>query len=1618
MRDHHLRRIREVLFLFSLSLAPLSAQDGPESFITEEAPAELMSLNLGDTDVSLFVSGFWKSTLSANWGMALTPLGLTAASGDSPLLFTQETDLTLSLWILEHWFVETNFQDDYHLNTYRAGYQGSPGEAVQYVGVGNTGLDFPIFPYLDLGGDSPSSFGVYGRFGGGPFQIHGLFRYDAAVREERTFVGNRERTYSHVSVDNPLRGLSFVLPDENLPDVPVVYFEDPSGGIRGSDSRRWRRAGPGEYAASARYGIVELSLNPAGRVAVFYPGSYSLGSYGGSRYFLAETQRFFDGLDLTAFPQSGQDDPSLLGTANNMPGTVFLDGVNALVIYEKGTFSPFERQSRYRAPTSNSAGASLVRNSTGKTIGEYELYPAESISVSPTAELAGPSETSRDIYEIRRTGTASGRDLRSPESRWPLAKQYPAIYLPGNKGFSEDISIQFTNYGATGAYSLGTDVIPGSVQVYRGGLMDSGFAFDASSGLVSLENPAGFNELIRISYLKRNENRENGSLAAGIGAVYDPGGPFSSGLALGLRWNTAAEAYSEEGKTNPGMAGLGAYTAWNYEKLNARLTLGLRFEQSDTAGLYRVFGMEGSRTILSMPPSDSFISGIPADPGGSPPPFSGLSPDTRASLVYRNYRQTDLFGSVTLMSIDWDGAVIVSGQSGPYPVMDTNLSREVLLAAEFSLENGKTWTGFQSPLGMNGEILERAGEASIPYRFYGFEPGRNFRVLVQFGALADEDENGENPSLTVTKEIYPANSRILGVGRIAALRFSDEDRVKLQGARYMRFIIIQDDASAVQGRLLISPPVVEGASFRPILVSGQDVQTAPDSGIKSVTAVETVEKTVPRLSEQYGDRIGKLHPDNAYQRILEVSWKNIETGEAPGTDGRSGVIPLFNYRVLSFFFKAPEAIPGDSQGETVLKKSRLRFLIGRGPLSLNSAADRALDAEIPLADFKPGEWSKIDIRYSGGGTGVSVNGRSLPDAKVSYRSGVSGQGDPAAGSSGRTVSGDSGAKPGYAAIFLLPGEFSQQALPDGSFSIDEICLEDAAPAYSLNGGGSVEWKHPGALVSMGDTPVLADLTLGTALETGIRGDPLSPDTERYAGAVSRSSAEMSLFGARLRGNVSFSLLSDGNYWSAGHGVSRSWGPFSIEESFAAAPADETMSHGLDMRLTGPVRSRIAGDTRYENRRLERKWDAGLGVDGGKRIPLGFSVAADAKWTHNTGDPLEYLENYGEAWVQSWRPLIPDLGEDAQMRNIHGLFTAPLKTTPVGVELSVDGLSDFSEINSTTRSETLGRADISFGSGSYRGLLRGERSFRRSLFYTGSNALDDGFRYYESIHDSLPLWYSLPVYSLFDPYLADTLEEALKNAPAAGITEYGRFREAMTALLQLPNQYGWRAFLIPNTVETRLSRDLEQKLDTALDVFTIGSSLRFSAVNTFGAFGVLPIFTFYQSDELSHNLETTIAIPKNDELSWRVQDEAMLKFYGFRGAELGFTKTLTLGSSGWTESLILDWTVPTQKSLLGALYDRFSAAARGRDTWPVLSELASTEYERLRKETLELVINSTQDSARKETLTSRIIIGHESIIRILGRLYLSAFAKLNCSQDHTNEIFTFIGTIGFTLNVMF
>ncbi|MDR0999016.1 MAG: hypothetical protein LBL70_08100, partial [Treponema sp.] len=1066
-----------------------------------------------------------------------------------------------------------------------------------------------------------------------------------------------------------------------------------------------------------------------------------------------------------------------------------------------------------------------------------------------------------------------------------------------------------------------------------------------------------------------------------------------------------------------------------------QLSSGLGFDHPDTTGLYRAAGMEGNEIVLSMPVEQAFISEVPA----ANPGRQDLRREKRAPLIYRNYLENGI-GTTSLMSIDWGDASTVSGKEGPYPVRDpalsasgTSVSR--VLAAEFDLDAPGNWTGFQVPLGDGKDTLEWGTELAVPFRFYRFsDTSANFEVLLQIGTLADQDRGFvENPALVMEKTLYPDPSSparnpasFSESARLAIIRLTEEERRKISGANYLRLLVVNTSTvpRSFSGRVLLAPPILQGARFRPILVEGGSIRPAKDlpspSSSPSVAALEGRDSS---LEAKYGDLIRRLHGSGENQRVLEVGWEALDAGQSAGVDGRFGALPLADYRTLSFFVRGPRI---DSGGGLGSGGGTLRFILARGSESLGKDGEIALDAEIPLGAFRSGEWSKVELRYGGGDSRIEVEGGSVPGARLRYRPGVQGLDAGGGKNSSETATG----KVSYAAIFVDPGIPGSKT--SGSFALDEIILEDPAPLYRYNGGAAAQWNHPGELLNFRGTTALSDLSLNAAAETTLRGDPFTREAENSIMGAGRSSGELILFGTRLRGNLGLSLGKNSparggdqiRDWNAGHGISRSFGPLNLRESFADSPPDHTMDHVLGIELNLPLSSRLEGEALYQEEILDRKWNASLGFDpqkistvSGYPIPS-VSLGGQAAWSKNTKEPEDWLSSYGETWGKSWVYLVPDLGEGTKKRDIRGTFSIREDAGPVGAELGLEGLSAFSRPGSSTQSSGIVRLDVPVTVESYRIVFRGERAYQRSLRYIGKDALDDLDKAGESLADFLPLWRTLPFYSLFGEELGDILDEIADSSPGQ-LHEYSSFRDGAGLSLTLPDRFDTKALVVPHSLSFRLNRTLERKMDILFDMLSLNWDLGFSGVNLFGAQGVSPLFRFYRTDEFSHRLEGAIAFPRNEGTSWRIQSAAKMDIFGFAGAELGLSNTFTAAgrlqppSPQWLESLSLDWTAPTKRSLLSVVYDLFTQALRTQSSWLSLAEIPNLEYEQMRKESLELALDYSG-----EYLKTTVGLRHESILRITGTFNLSVFARIECSQDSRTEILSFLGLIGTSLRLSF
>jgi len=405
------------------------------------------------------------------------------------------------------------------------------------------------------------------------------------------------------------------------------------------------------------------------------------------------------------------------------------------------------------------------------------------------------------------------------------------------------------------------------------------------------------------------------------------------------------------------------------------------------------------------------------------------------------------------------------------------------------------------------------------------------------------------------------------------------------------------------------------------------------------------------------------------------------------------------------------------------------------------------------------------------------------------------------------------------------------------------------------------------------------------------------------------------------------------------------------------------------------------------------------------------------------DLVKTTENYGELWLKTWQPLVPDFGGGADSRRTQSQIIVTQRTQPVGAVLSIDSGTSFTNSSNVLQSNVSSFLDIPVLFERTNLNFRIGRSFSRNEYfsYTDTDALDDGKIFFENTQDWFSFWKYFPVYSLFAAELRNEMELITSGSSKADSLNFTGFTDHFSARIFLPPLYDLSALYIPSRMTFRIERVLEKKMDTGTDSLNLAGNLVFSAINMFGAMGYRPLFNFYMTDDFSHSIEAGVNIAHNENVNWGIQSRFSAGFRGFTGGTLEFTNLFTYRSNGnWSENFTALWEVPTEKNLLSVIYDWATSPLRressAENSWHYLSSVFSGDYSQLRRETLELGFNGTGESFRFS-----ITAGHEEIIRILGRLNLSSFIKLRineASQRDKNKTFTFDALLGVSLQLMF
>ena len=344
---------RNVFLVVSLVLAAFKSHAQPVipplvSALPEEAPSSLFAGSIGDSDVELFIQGFWEASVQS---LGTISFGgpAAAAFNATPFLFTQRPDLYLLLVFRKQWWLEASVADDIERATWAIGYSGEEDDFIRFARLGNTGILMPDYPYLAFGAPA-GAFGavVSGRDESKGTAFDAMVRWDGLSWRSRSFSGLAETVETLVRPRAYLRGRRFVLPHENLSSI-ALYDHTSSGK---------RLLQTDEYTVSLSMGFVELKAEPKGVLSVIY----SLSGFAQDELVLYQksgTQAPEEALNLYALSDSpSRRELFVRNLSSGQPDLLFEVrevGAGLIEVVKAGTTGPRPNSDDFKRPFSVAA---------------------------------------------------------------------------------------------------------------------------------------------------------------------------------------------------------------------------------------------------------------------------------------------------------------------------------------------------------------------------------------------------------------------------------------------------------------------------------------------------------------------------------------------------------------------------------------------------------------------------------------------------------------------------------------------------------------------------------------------------------------------------------------------------------------------------------------------------------------------------------------------------------------------------------------------------------------------------------------------------------------------------------------------------------------------------------------------------------------------------------------------------------------------------------------------------------------------------------------------------------------------------------------------------------------
>jgi len=1398
----------------------------------EEAPSSIFSISHGGTDVDMYVLGTWETNITGGFGFSWNSKDKNIKNSTFPAMISglqlvHKPDIIISLWLLDSYFFEASFIDNYKLNTILFGYESTGNNFLKSVRIGNTKIGFGDYSYLSIPKASTDSIGGMTLFKTDKSEHQLMVRYDPAELQVKNFSGHYEIDPLRINLTDYVKGRYFILPDNNVENL-LIYIED-SNGIYSDGTHQYRLADSNDAIISSEEGIVFFRKPLTVRAAVHYTkGTYTVGDVNlGRNFFAGESSGKIDITNTTDFDWGvssylEQDMAVRNLTINNSPNY-------ALLLYEPGVFSPFEMLSIYSLPY-------LIPDTPG-------LFKVNLVDIGLSNGQNSNISTIFEDYMVR--FLYNGDSFRDPANRYPFAADINTeslIYEPDKelKGVPSDKELLIQKMVPTDSYYLDDNVLEGSVSVKLNGHDEYRYTFNPDSGTVNFLFPVPTDANIEIRYRTMTTSKLTGDLLVALGSKFNFTDNLYMDTGAGLRWNVLNSKYIEQpGNANGSIMGT-AGLSYNRDNFDIKLNAGVSVHSPNTTGVLRLAGM--NKKGFTVPISANYL--YPSAPSIVPLVTAG----TRGKLYYKDFHKYDSSGASTLMKYSWtppsnqqykydDG-----GRTGPYIAGTGSEIDDNAAVFDYDLEAGE-WTGGRIPLTLGSEPIDLSSTQSISLKWKQIDPIGTVAVYIRAGKLAEDldndsiidkelskydsgfnfndgsftmkiglaadsnsdnnqidtedldgngilDKEGSNLVFTKTPTVPVSDWKTLNIN------LNPTEREALKAVTGFEIIIV-DSGSGSSGHLLAGDISFNGSSF----------VTNPDTG-QLVTAKEVNEAftsaPTPFLTTNYPE-VSIFSTSSGAQNVAEISWDIAGNWE---TTSFIEPVDLSDYNKISFYMKTPATAPSD-----------ITF-------SLTNPGEDGISLTFPPVESS--QWIKYTVDYINGV--LTANGTNITEITWIKRDSNTADINRLALSAGCSSA--------------------------GTLLLDEVHLED--PVIGVSGAASTVFNYskPGTLIGYRDTAILSNFNFTNS--SSITGKNFASGFTNNSDSTiyTASGAAISLLTMGINGNLNLQWQNNKIFESPALSVSIPLlnSRLVIKDSYSEINLPLTTSATRESSINANFWNSsliVSGSSSYSIQNLIRTW----GLNSNTLWKDNTSLTASGNFAMTSKEsPYENMTSL-EKFTRSYSLFIPTSGLNNRSTNINVKPVVKFNSGKIEInEIFGSNVSGIDVRELSTNQLLSINAKYSFNLESlnewsltpeYKKTLGNIRNL-----ITDNNFFTDTEESFKNLETQSYYYTGFPLWEIFSPKFGIHFKDSTIAERNAVYTP-----EFSLVFSRLPGS-GIKDIFLPSTFSLFFSRNLKRDFDSASDNVNVKLESKSTALNIFGKLGTNPLFKWYQTEEITNILTIT------------------------------------------------------------------------------------------------------------------------------------------------------------------